>query len=61
MLNCSVSGGAGASVMGAMSSSFAASAMANSTGSAGAGSGSICVANKSSVACGSLALATASR
>ena len=45
----------GASGMGASFSSSDASAIAHSTGSAGAGSGSTCLANKSPVACSSLA------
>ena len=55
------SGGADASGIGASSSSSDASPMLHSTGCSGAGSGSICFANKSPVACSSLAFATASR
>ena len=57
----SSSGDAGASGMGASSASSDASVMGHSTGSAGAGSGSIRFANKSPVACSSLAFSPASR
>ena len=56
-----ISGSGGASGIGASSSSSDASDMAHSTGSLGAGSGSTCFANKSPVACSSLAFSTASR
>ena len=54
----SSSGDAGASGMGASSASSDASVMGHSTGSAGAGSGSMRFANKSPVACSSLAFFT---